>query len=106
MTDGSSIQAITLTAAPQRLQIVISILNTRLSRSAHVSYQQLLDVFWVNVDPFDPNGKFYDRGFSYLSAIFVANEEQRQLVDARRSKVIKQFSANKVVTPILDNAEF
>ncbi|MGK0500368.1 MAG: peptide-methionine (S)-S-oxide reductase [Oceanicoccus sp.] len=71
-----------------------------------ISYQQLLDVFWVNIDPFDPNGQFCDKGFSYLSAIFVANEEQRQLADASRSKVIKQFSANKVVTPILDSAEF
>ena len=73
---------------------------------ARISYQQLLDVFWVNIDPFDQHGQFCDKGFSYLSAIFVANEEQRQLAEVSRSKVVKQFSANKVVTPILDSAEF
>ena len=40
-----------------------------------VSYQELLDHFWVNHDPFDARGQFCDKGPSYLSAIFVANDD-------------------------------
>ncbi len=38
-----------------------------------VSYKDLLDHYWVNIDPFDARGQFCDKGHSYLSAIFVAN---------------------------------
>ena len=38
-----------------------------------LSYEDILDHFWVNIDPFDSRGQFCDRGTSYLSAIFVAN---------------------------------
>ncbi len=37
-----------------------------------VSYKELLDHYWVNIDPFDATGQFCDKGPSYLSAIFVA----------------------------------
>ena len=72
----------------------------------NVSYQQLLDHYWVNVDPFDAKGQFCDKGPSYLSAIFVANEEERQLAEQSRQKVVEQFSDNKVITPILPAAIF
>ena len=39
-----------------------------------VNYQQLLDYYWVSVDPLDAKGQFCDKGPSYLSAIFVAND--------------------------------
>src|SRR5262245_52007334 len=38
---------------------------------ARVTYAQLLDTFWHNVDPFDAGGQFCDRGGSYRSAIFI-----------------------------------
>ncbi|MCG8053000.1 MAG: peptide-methionine (S)-S-oxide reductase, partial [Candidatus Thiodiazotropha endolucinida] len=38
-----------------------------------ISYQQLIDHYWLNIDPFDDRGQFCDKGHSYLSAIFVAN---------------------------------
>ena len=44
-----------------------------------ISYQALLDHYWVNIDPFDARGQFCDKGHSYLSAIFVANAKQRKL---------------------------
>ena len=72
----------------------------------NVSYQQLLDHYWVNVDPFDAKGQFCDKGPSYLSAIFVANEDERQLAEQSRQKVVEQFSDNKVITPILSAAIF
>jgi peptide-methionine (S)-S-oxide reductase len=36
-----------------------------------VSYKELIDHYWVNIDPFDATGQFCDKGPSYLSAIFV-----------------------------------
>ena len=71
-----------------------------------VSYQQLLDHYWVNIDPFDARGQFCDKGPSYLSAIFVANDSQRTLAEASRKKVIERFPNRKVVTPVLDASVF
>ncbi|WP_335342598.1 peptide-methionine (S)-S-oxide reductase MsrA [Sedimenticola hydrogenitrophicus] len=71
-----------------------------------VSYEQLLDHYWVNVDPFDDGGQFCDRGPSYLSAIFVANERERALAEQSKTKVAAQFPDQEVVTPILDAATF
>ena len=71
-----------------------------------VSYKQLLDHYWVNIDPFDDRGQFCDKGFSYLSAIFVANEKERKLAEKSRQEVVKQFPNQKVVTPILNAATF
>jgi peptide-methionine (S)-S-oxide reductase len=56
-----------------------------------ISYQDLLDVFWVNVDPLDDGGQFCDRGSQYLSGIFYHNEEQKRLTLASREKVSKGF---------------
>ena len=66
-----------------------------------VTYQGLLDHFWVNIDPFDARGQFCDKGFSYLSAVFVADEKERELAELSKQKVIAQFPNQKVVTPIL-----
>ena len=66
-----------------------------------VTYQGLLDHFWVNIDPFDARGQFCDKGFSYLSAVFVADEKERELAELSKQKVIAQFPNQKVVTPII-----
>jgi len=71
-----------------------------------VSYQALLAHYWVNIDPFDARGQFCDKGHSYLSAIFVANDKERQLAEQSRHKVVKQFPNKKVVTPILNRSTF
>ena len=71
-----------------------------------VSYKQLLDHYWVNIDPFDARGQFCDKGFSYLSAIFVANEKERKLAEKSRQEVVKQFPNQKVITPILNATTF
>lgn len=66
-----------------------------------VSYKDLLDHYWVNIDPFDARGQFCDKGHSYLSAIFVANEKEEELARQSRKKVVEQFPNKKVITPIL-----
>ncbi len=71
-----------------------------------VSYQQLLDYYWVNIDPFDDRGQFCDKGFSYLSAIFPANAEERKLAEASKIKVMEKFVGQRVVMPILDKTTF
>ena len=73
---------------------------------AIVSYQKLLNHYWVNVDPFDAKGQFCDKGFSYLSALFVANNAERKLAEQSRQKVVAEFPNMKVVTPILDASTF
>ena len=71
-----------------------------------VDYQGILDHFWINIDPFDGKGQFCDKGHSYLSAVFVATEEERILAVQSRQKIIKMFPDRKVVTPILDVSTF
>ena len=71
-----------------------------------VSYRELLDYYWVNIDPFDDGGQFCDRGHSYLSAIFVANDEERKIAEASKQEVVAMFPDKQVVTPILDASTF
>ena len=71
-----------------------------------VSYQAILDHYWVNIDPFDATGQFCDKGPSYLSAIFVANEQERKLAEATKSAVKAEFPNKTVVTPILNTSTF
>jgi len=52
-----------------------------------ISYEELLDVFWRHVDPTDPGGQFVDRGDQYRSAIFYANENERQIAEASRDRL-------------------
>lgn len=73
---------------------------------AVVSYQDLLNHFWVNIDPFDAKGQFCDKGPSYLSAIFVATDEEKTLAELSKQKVIEKFPDQTVVTPILPSDTF
>ncbi|MDX2481354.1 MAG: peptide-methionine (S)-S-oxide reductase MsrA [Desulfuromusa sp.] len=71
-----------------------------------VSYQQMLDHYWVNIDPFDSGGQFCDRGPSYLSAIFVANEAEMKLAEESKKQVAAMFPDDEIVTPILNTTTF
>ena len=73
---------------------------------AIVSYKEILDYYWLSIDPFDPHGQFCDKGPSYRTAIFVANEEERKIAEASKQAVVEQFPNETVVTPILDSAIF
>lgn len=52
-----------------------------------VSYEQLLEVFWRNVDPLDGGGQFCDRGLQYRTAIFFENEDQQRAAVASRERL-------------------
>jgi len=71
-----------------------------------VSYKDILDHFWVNIDPFDARGQFCDKGSEYLSAIFVANESEQMLAEQTRQTVVDRFPEQTVVTPILPLGTF
>jgi len=71
-----------------------------------ISYKELLDYYWVNIDPFDDKGQFCDKGPSYLSAIFVANEKERAIAEQSKREVAEQFPDKKVATQILEASTF
>ncbi len=74
---------------------------------AKVTYSQLLDVFWHNIDPITANGQFCDHGDQYRTAIFYHDETQRQLAEEskRQLDASKRF-ARPIVTEIVAATAF
>ena len=62
-----------------------------------VDYQNLLEIYWKNIDPFDEEGQFCDKGKSYRSVIFFENQQQKDLIDKSFRKFEKKFGS-KIVT--------
>ena len=58
-----------------------------------ISYKDLLKQYWFNIDPFDNNGQFCDRGDSYKPVIFTSNQEQKR--DAKESQETISVGLNK-----------
>lgn len=72
-----------------------------------VSYEQLLDVFWHNIDPLDGGGQFCDKGDQYRSAIFFHDEAQKRAAEASREALIQsERLPGPVVTEILPATTF
>lgn len=72
-----------------------------------ITYQELLDVYWRQVDPTDPGGQFVDRGHAYSTAIFFHNEEQKRLAMASKEALAGSGVFDKpIVTPILPAPKF
>ena len=66
-----------------------------------VTYAQLLEVFWRNVDPTDAGGQFCDRGPQYATAIFTSGDEQLAEATAAKEKLAASHVLKEpVVTPI------
>lgn len=72
---------------------------------AKVSYQQLLETYWRNVDPLDAGGQFCDRGEPYRTAVFYHDAEQKRLADISKTR-IEQRLGRAVVTPVRPAATF
>jgi peptide methionine sulfoxide reductase msrA/msrB len=58
---------------------------------AKVSYDKLLDAFWHNIDPFQANGQFCDRGPQYQTAVFYRDSTQRRLAEDSKRHVALRF---------------
>lgn len=70
-----------------------------------ISYAELVEIFWRNVDPHDSQGQFCDKGESYTTAIFVENESEREIAETSKKELEKRFGGT-LVTPILDRKPF
>ena len=70
-----------------------------------VSYEKLLEEFWVNIDPFDAAGQFCDKGYSYRSVAFYQNEKQKNLIENSIKEIEKKFK-KKVVTYVREFEKF
>ena len=57
-----------------------------------ITYQQLLEIFWRNIDPMDEYGQFADKGSQYRAGIFTHDDEQMQLAQASKQMLSPQFS--------------
>ena len=71
------------------------------------SYKTLLDIYWAQVDPTDPDGQFHDRGSQYRTAVFYHSEQQKlQAETSRRLLEISGRFTKPVVTEILPAGVF
>lgn len=72
-----------------------------------ISYTQLLDVFWRQINPTDAAGQFGDRGSSYRSAIFYLNAEQKRLAEESKTRLEKSKRFTKpIITEITPVSKF
>jgi peptide-methionine (S)-S-oxide reductase len=72
---------------------------------ARISFDEVLHVYWRNVDPFDAGGQFCDRGDTYATAIFYVTEEQRRAAEASKRELEQRFD-NSIATDIRAFTEF
>ena len=70
-----------------------------------VSYEKLLEEFWLNIDPFDAAGQFCDKGYSYRSVAFYQNDEEKKLIEKDIKDLQNKFN-KKVVTYIRNFEKF
>ena len=52
-----------------------------------VSFEKLLNIYFANVDPFDSEGQFIDKGFSYTLAIFYNNDEEKEIAEKKLAEI-------------------
>lgn len=72
-----------------------------------ISYVELLDIFWRQIDPTDDGGQFVDRGFQYTTAIFYTSDEERELAEAtKRDLETKGIHGGNIVTAIIPHTTF
>ncbi len=69
------------------------------------NFEDLLDHFWINIDPFDEYGQFCDKGYSYRSVAFYMNKKQKVLIENSITKLEKKFN-KKIVTFVRRFDEF
>jgi peptide methionine sulfoxide reductase msrA/msrB len=74
---------------------------------AEVTYSQLLDAFWKQIDPTDRGGQMVDRGSQYRTAIFYHTQEQKRLAEQSKLALEKSGRFDRpIVTEITRAAEF
>src|SRR5690625_1536195 len=72
-----------------------------------MSYEQLVNTFWQQIDPTDPGGQFNDRGESYQTAIFYHNEKQKETAEKSKQELAASGKFSKpIVTKVLPAQPF
>ena len=56
------------------------------------NYKELLKVFWANIDPFDSDGQFCDKGKSYRSVAFYQNLEEKKYIESSKLNIETKFN--------------
>src|SRR5205085_11877586 len=75
--------------------------------ATRISYDQLLDIYWRQIDPTQGDGQFTDIGPSYRAAIYYQNEEERRVAEASKAKLAASGRFDKpMVTEILPAMKF
>ena len=70
-----------------------------------ISYEKLLENFWINIDPFDSYGQFCDKGYSYRSVAFYQSINEKKLIEKDIKELENRFN-KKVVTYIRSFEKF
>lgn len=70
-----------------------------------ITYEEVLDIYWKNIDPFDAGGQFVDRGSHYRTAIFYMDDEQKLIAEKSKSKLEEKFG-KKVETIVSEYTAF
>ncbi len=74
---------------------------------AKISFGQLLDIYWRQIDPTQADGQFTDIGPSYRAAIFYSNNEEKEIAEASKEKLARSGKFDKpIVTEILPAMKF
>jgi methionine-S-sulfoxide reductase len=74
---------------------------------AKISYEQLLDIYWRQIDPTQADGQFTDIGPSYRAAIFYGNAEEKNIAEASKEKLAHSGKFKKpIATEILPASKF
>ena len=63
-----------------------------------VTYAELLDHYWRNIDPFDPTGQFCDKGPAYRTVVFVSDDDERALAESTKKDIEKRFGKDVLTT--------
>jgi peptide-methionine (S)-S-oxide reductase len=72
-----------------------------------VTYNQLLEAFWRNVDPITPNAQFCDHGTQYRAAIFYQNDQERRFAEESKQAIARSKRFNQpIVTQIVMASRF
>jgi peptide-methionine (S)-S-oxide reductase/peptide methionine sulfoxide reductase msrA/msrB len=74
---------------------------------AKISFDQLLDIYWRQINPTQADGQFTDVGPSYRAAIFYQNDDERKIAEASKERLAKSGRFDKpIVTEILPAMKF
>src|SRR6266536_1158569 len=74
---------------------------------AKISFDQLLDIYWRQIDPTQADGQFTDIGPSYRAAIFYSDNEEKKIAEASKEKLSRSRKFDKpIITEILQAMKF